>query len=434
MTSTYGMAALIVKADRKPQVTEPRRDSPSIKGGLFERVRQSVEERFDAPEASAVASEEQDTENSGAEEPVTYPEVRENETAASADLLPEEAGAAVSIPVPYQLFGEAMLRSGEEAEATGDSAAVVGPVAGRNDAAPVRLPEAYPVRPEAYPVRPEDVETETDSVKPAPKPVTAAAAAGPFRAAEEAAATDIGSAAEARIKNPDASAAETAESPAGPAMKPGSLAEPAAGGDADPGDGRQAFGRGEKAPGEDASGLPIRPAHTAEAGRFAATTAAVSGTDVTLPADETAQGPLLVRQIVESVEYAPSSGKNGMVVRLRPDVFGELKIDFEMQDDRLTARIVTDSHPTRVLLQSHLDSLQDALADKGIPVREILVEYADTGTDTSGSPADDPRRHSAGRNRTHIPPGGRDRADAPPTDRIVRSARMVRTGGIDMMA
>ena len=150
--------------------------------------------------------------------------------------------------------------------------------------------------------------------------------------------------------------------------------------------------------------------------------------------DARVSSPQIVRQIVESMEYTPAAGVQEMVIRLKPDVFGELHIRLEMKDDAISARIVTDSHPTRVLLSSHLSQLQDALQDKGLSVKDIQVEYISqsTGDSPSGHPGGEPGRRSS-QHALHSGPHPADSPEKPATP-AWRTERTVRAGGLDCLA
>ena len=150
--------------------------------------------------------------------------------------------------------------------------------------------------------------------------------------------------------------------------------------------------------------------------------------------DTRISAPQIVRQIVESLEYTPAAGVHELVIRLKPDVFGELHIRLEMIDDAISARIITDSHPTRVMLTAHLSQLQDALQDKGLSVKDIQIEYAtpNSGDSPSGHPeGDSGRRHS-----NYAIPTGRHPAEetSKPSAVAWRMERTVRSGGLDYLA
>ncbi|NLN47162.1 MAG: flagellar hook-length control protein FliK [Clostridiaceae bacterium] len=101
----------------------------------------------------------------------------------------------------------------------------------------------------------------------------------------------------------------------------------------------------------------------------------------------------LVRQMIDRIDFAPNTREGEWTLRLKPDVFGELNIRMEMIDNHLTARFVTDSHPTRVMLQTQIHMLEASLREHGIDVQNIEVSFAQTGV----SEFSHGRRHAADR-------------------------------------
>ncbi len=184
---------------------------------------------------------------------------------------------------------------------------------------------------------------------------------------------------------------------------------------------------------EAAPGIRNKTVGLSEHGRFYEPAAVTQPTGTPVE-DGRVQGPLLVRQIVESMEYTATAETREMTIQLKPDVFGELKIKLELDDGLLRAQIVTDSHPTRVLLQAHLSKLQDALAEKGIVLQDIQIEYSAPNTDGR-----QPEQSGYDQDRRPSPRGmayGQSQAPEPEAAPVRKrqSGRPTWAGGIDMLA
>ncbi len=110
-----------------------------------------------------------------------------------------------------------------------------------------------------------------------------------------------------------------------------------------------------------------------------------------------------------------------LTVRLRPDTMGQLEILFEQSEQGLSARIVADNPETTQLLGSQVQTLQSALADKGIACASIAVVYEQSAFTQDhpfqqhqgqSSPQEPPNKHDQGQGSQSIPSqqdtGGRE--------------------------
>ena len=66
-------------------------------------------------------------------------------------------------------------------------------------------------------------------------------------------------------------------------------------------------------------------------------------------------------------------------MRLRPEFLGEVKVKLVMNQNETTAQFIVDNNSVKEILQRHLPSLQEALAEKGIHAKSMEVSVSSDG-------------------------------------------------------
>ncbi|QEG42737.1 flagellar hook-length control protein FliK [Roseimaritima ulvae] len=170
------------------------------------------------------------------------------------------------------------------------------------------------------------------------------------------------------------------------------------------------------------------PAATAAAGASAATKSSLSAsggestaaprtvTDPTVGAESTSskdirattagkeanEGPrvadraLLVQRVSRAFQRLGVDG--GQVrIRLHPEELGGVQLQLNMQGQRMSGRVVTETEAARSILTQHLPELRQRLADQGMQVERLEVQLE--GEQDAGGEMDLPNRDSAGQGR-----------------------------------
>ena len=82
----------------------------------------------------------------------------------------------------------------------------------------------------------------------------------------------------------------------------------------------------------------------------------------------------LINKLADVIHYtAKSHKKEELIVHLKPEFLGKLKIKLAFEDGHLRIELFTESHLVKEALTSHVSVLQRILLDKGIPVQEIEI-------------------------------------------------------------
>lgn len=110
---------------------------------------------------------------------------------------------------------------------------------------------------------------------------------------------------------------------------------------------------------------------TFDRGAFTSLTAKLTGSDA---------GPLYDRYVDHAIDQIriqiPSQlngGEGTATMRLNPPLLGRVDVTLAMEDGALQATIRSDSQITRDMLQLHISTLKDALAEQGIRVSQLSI-------------------------------------------------------------
>lgn len=152
-------------------------------------------------------------------------------------------------------------------------------------------------------------------------------------------------------------------------------------------------------------------------------------------ANQTAQAQVDRARFIRRVSQAfqAASDRGGTVrLRLHPPELGSLRLELQMKDGTMTARLEAEQPAARQLLLEHLPALRDRLAQQGLRVDRFDVDLMGqhSGDPSSGQQGEDPTGHS-GRGRSPIirgdatPPAEEEPQLAPP--------RTAATGDFDVI-
>ncbi len=96
--------------------------------------------------------------------------------------------------------------------------------------------------------------------------------------------------------------------------------------------------------------------------------------DTTLTNNDHINKADLVNKLADVIHYtAESNKKEELVVHLKPEFLGRLKIKLTSENGHLRIELFTENHLVKDTIASHVSVLQRILADRGIPVQEIGV-------------------------------------------------------------
>ncbi len=82
----------------------------------------------------------------------------------------------------------------------------------------------------------------------------------------------------------------------------------------------------------------------------------------------------LIRQLTENIQFhANKGGKEELIVNLKPEFLGRLKIRLISENGHIKIDLITENHIARDTINSHLPALQQVLIEQGLPVQEISL-------------------------------------------------------------
>ncbi|MFH1625488.1 MAG: flagellar hook-length control protein FliK [Pseudomonadota bacterium] len=81
----------------------------------------------------------------------------------------------------------------------------------------------------------------------------------------------------------------------------------------------------------------------------------------------------ILSQIVEKVSTSVNNGRNEVVMELKPDFLGRLHIRISIQDQYITARILTESPVTKDIIEANSHLLKLSLLEHGLKVDKFSV-------------------------------------------------------------
>lgn len=97
-------------------------------------------------------------------------------------------------------------------------------------------------------------------------------------------------------------------------------------------------------------------------------------------------------QVIRGVRYLVEGGEHTLRIRLVPESLGEVRLEVTTSRDEISVRMASASPAVREVLQQHLPSLRDALAQDGAHVAKLSVSV---DLNQSHGPSDGGRHGSA---------------------------------------
>ncbi|MFY9496729.1 MAG: flagellar hook-length control protein FliK [Halanaerobiales bacterium] len=82
----------------------------------------------------------------------------------------------------------------------------------------------------------------------------------------------------------------------------------------------------------------------------------------------------IIEQISSRMQVQRQAGKNRIELQLEPESLGRVRLELEVENTELTARILVDNEQVRSHLEQNLDSLRSSLLRQGFNVGEIQIE------------------------------------------------------------
>lgn len=134
----------------------------------------------------------------------------------------------------------------------------------------------------------------------------------------------------------------------------------------------------------------------------------------------------IVNQIVQRARLMTRNGQELIEIQLKPDLLGKLLMRVEVADRAMTAQLTVQSEQVKNLIESQMQSLQNALEASGIRMHRMTVQVAD------GQKPDMEQHDGSGRDQ--MPPGDqrdRNRGDdsGPDGEQSQQQAAKSRKGG-----
>jgi flagellar hook-length control protein FliK len=81
----------------------------------------------------------------------------------------------------------------------------------------------------------------------------------------------------------------------------------------------------------------------------------------------------LPQQVIRGLRYLVESGEHTLRIRLVPESLGEVNLEVRSSRDEVSVRMASASPIVREVLQQHLPSLRESLAQDGVHVAKVSV-------------------------------------------------------------
>lgn len=87
----------------------------------------------------------------------------------------------------------------------------------------------------------------------------------------------------------------------------------------------------------------------------------------------------ITEQILPKAEILISEERSEMLIQLKPDNLGKLVMKLEVERGIVIAKFMAESHMVKEILESNMNTLKDALQQKGLDVQELNVFVGEQG-------------------------------------------------------
>ncbi len=121
------------------------------------------------------------------------------------------------------------------------------------------------------------------------------------------------------------------------------------------------------------------------------------------------QQKILFEQIQQQLRSRIQPETSSIKLRLKPESLGQVIVNIELQDGKMSARMLVESHVVKQVLESKIDQLKETLADKGIRAESLDIRIHQNAAPSA-------KGESAGRSMDQFPEQERRERQQPQRD------------------
>ena len=93
----------------------------------------------------------------------------------------------------------------------------------------------------------------------------------------------------------------------------------------------------------------------------------------------------VIHRVIGEINGQIQIGKQEAILQLNPPELGKLRIDLHLDGDRLIARILTETQDARILIETHLPELRQALGESRVELVDVRIDSGSwTGSRNDG--------------------------------------------------
>jgi hypothetical protein len=142
--------------------------------------------------------------------------------------------------------------------------------------------------------------------------------------------------------------------------------------------------------------------------------------------------PVIDRVVVE-VSGRIRIGEQEAVLQLDPPELGKLKIDLFLDGDKLAARILTETQESRLLIETHLPELRQALEENRVELVDVRIDSG-SWNGPRGEGQQEPRQEPHGGHQTAYTLNDPPHGDSEERELVRRSSTVIEAGRVSMWA
>ena len=121
------------------------------------------------------------------------------------------------------------------------------------------------------------------------------------------------------------------------------------------------------------------------------------------------QQKILFEQIQQQLRARIQPETSSIKLRLKPESLGQVIVNIELQDGKMSARMLVENHVVKQVLESNIDHLKETLADKGIRAESLDIRIHQNAAQSA-------KGESAGRSMDQFPEQERRERQQPQRD------------------
>jgi flagellar hook-length control protein FliK len=141
----------------------------------------------------------------------------------------------------------------------------------------------------------------------------------------------------------------------------------------------------------------------------------------------------VVEQLAGEIKGRIRIGNTEAIIQLDPPELGKLHIDLHLRGDKLEARIFAETDESRLLIESHLTELRQALGENRVELVDVRVDSGSWGG-ARGDGHQGPRQDAGGGRQTANDFGATARSAAEERDHVWRQRAAGEPGRVSMWA